>query len=342
MAVAAETGIGTLNFNKQAAKGTMATAASTAVGTNRPKLYEASLKPNKQSGEEEYLDGQRFASASQFVAQTGGEIGDVTIQVQPENAGLFHAQLIGADVVTGASDPYTHTIATSNALGGYGTWWSDVGVAVRNREAHYDTKIAKSTFEAGTDQRVAHQTMSLMSLKPSEVYTVNPTKTEDTSDPYIWSEVSGSVTIDATVIKEVEGEVLEIDTAMEAFWGDQVEALQLIEKKGNIMRTFKTILTDETLLKYNKAIYGTDTPSAGDRPTADVAYFAGSTVYTRSASRTLTITTPRIAVKTDDLAIAGQREGGKLPLVFGGKCLKDGSTAALTIVALSADASTYL
>lgn len=342
MAVAAEAGIGTINFNKQAAKGTMATAASIAVGTNRPKLFDQSLKANKTLDSEEYLDGQRFASAAQFVSQTGGEVGDVEIQVQPENAGLFHAQIIGADTVTGGSDPYTHTIATSNALGGYGTWWSDVGNTVRNREVYWDTKIAKSVFEAGTDKRVAHQTMSLMSLKPAEVYTTNPTKTEDATDPYLWTEVSGAVSIDGTVIKEVEGEVLEIDTAMKAFSGDQVETLQLIEQKGKITRTIRSILTDETQLKFYKMLYNTTTPADGTRPTLDVLYFALSTLYTRSASRSISITTPRVAVNPSDLQVGGKREGGEIPIVFTGEALKDGSTAALTIVVKSADATTYL
>lgn len=342
MAVAIESGIGTLNFNKQAAKGTMATAASTAVGTNRPRLYEAGLKPNKVLGSEEYVDGQRFASPSQFVEKTGGEVGSVAIQVQPENAGLYYAQLLGVDTVTGASDPYTHTITSAGSAGGYGTWWETTGVSVNDKEVFWDTKIAKSTFEAGVDQRVAHHSMDLMSLKPGEVYTTAPTKTEDATDPYIWTEVIGAVSIDGTVINEVEGETLEIDTGMEPFWGDSQEPLQLIEKKGKITRSVKSIVTDATLLKYNKVIYGVTAPTAGTRPVATVMYFALDTKYTRSASRTLQITTPRVAVDPSEMAIDPQREGGKIELMFGGECLKNGATPALTIVALSADATTYV
>ncbi len=341
MAVPLESGIGVVNFNKQSAKGTMATAASTAVGTNRPRLYESTLKPNKVTGSEEYVDGQRFSSPSQFVDMTGGEVGDVTIQAQAENASLFFAQILGVDVVTGASDPYTHTITSAGTAGGYGTWWADVGSSVRNREVFWDAKISKLVFEIGQDQKVAHQTMSLMSLKPGEVYTTNPTKTEDASDPFYWTEVTGAAEIDSTVVREVEGETLEIDTGMEVFYGDDREPLQLIEKKGGITRTLKTIVTDDTLAKYKKVLYGTATPTAGDRPSADVAYFPLETVYTKSATRTLSIVTPRVSVKSDDFQIGPQREGGKTEIMFGGECLKDGATPALTIVGLSADATSY-
>lgn len=111
--------------------------------------------------------------------------------------------------------------------------------------------------------------------------------------------------------------------------------------KGSIIRTVKTIVTDATLLKYKKALYNTTTPSTGDRPIKTVFEAACATVYTRSATRTCTITTPRIAVDPENLVIAPKAEGGKIPIEFTGRCLKSGATPALSVVVLSADATTY-
>ena len=50
MAIAIESGIGTLNYGRQTAKGAIATAATTAVGYNRFKWQGGALAPKKQLG----------------------------------------------------------------------------------------------------------------------------------------------------------------------------------------------------------------------------------------------------------------------------------------------------
>lgn len=121
MSVAIEAGIGTLNYGKQSAKGTKATAATTTVGYNRPKWVSGQLAAKKILGSEEYLDGNRFGSPSPFTDRVGGDVGSVVIQAQAENAGLFAAQILGSDTVTGSGDPYTHGLiphAVPPATGG--------------------------------------------------------------------------------------------------------------------------------------------------------------------------------------------------------------------------------
>lgn len=342
MATAIESGVGTLNYGRQAAKGTIGVAATTTVGYNRPKLLTTGLKSGKTLNREEYVDGQRFASPSVFTDRVGGAVGAVSIQVQPENAGLYGAAILGVDTVTGAGDPYTHTVTSAGTSGHWGTWWQKVGSAIGPvRQVYWDSKIAKLTMSAKTDQKVMHYDLDIMCITAAQVFTTDAAKTEDSSDPYIWTEVAGAVTFDATVNTDVTEEALTIDTGMEAFYGDNIKPGQLIEKKGTINRTISTIATDDTILKFYKAIYNTTTPVAGDTPVKDVFYAAMSTVYTRSATRTLTITSPRVEVDPGEMIIAPLAEGGPVPLMFGGSCLKSGATPALSMVALSADATTY-
>lgn len=342
MATAIESGIGTLNYGKQTAKGSIATAATTTVGYNRPKWVSGQFAVRKTLGSEEYVDGQRFGSPSPFTDRVGGEIGEVTIQAQPENGGLFVAQILGSDVVTGAGDPYTHTIASSGTAGAWGTWWQKVGSTVGpERELFWDSKIGRLALDVGRDQKVMHLSLGCMALTAGQVYTTDPAKTEDTTDPFLWTEVTGAVTFDGTVISESHGETLEIDTGMEAYYGDDIAPNQLIEKKGTITRTLQTIVTDVTLAKYRKAVYNNTAPSAGDRPVKDVFTAAATTVYTKSATRTFTVSTPKIAVRPDDMVVAPSPDGGALELSFGGQCLKSGSSAALTITALTGDATAY-
>lgn len=342
MAVAIESGIGTLNYVKQTAKGTKGAAAGTGVGTNQPKLFDGELSAKKTYGQEEYTDGNRFGSPTIFTDKIGGAVGSPVIQAQPENGGLFYAQVLASDTVTGASDPYTHTVTSAGTTGAWGTWYEKTGSSVGpNKEVYWDSKIVKLTDECGQEQKTMHFSLDIAAMVAAEVYTTDPAKTQDTSDPFIWTEMTGTMSFDGTVITDVEGEVIEVDTGLEPWWGDGLTPGQLIEKKGIITRSIKSILTDQTLLKYYKALYNTTSPTAGTTPTKDVFYAAIDVLYTRSATRTLQKTTPKVAVKPDDMAIGPQREGGKVPLELGGQCLKSGATPAITVIAKTADATAY-
>lgn len=343
MASTIETGIGAINYGKQSAKGTIATAATTTVGFNRLKHTGGGFKSGKTLGNEEYSDGNRFSSASAWVDKVGGDVGSVEFQVQPENIGLFYAQILGSDVVTGAGDPYTHTITPSNSGAAWGTFWQKLGSAVGpSREAYWDAKIAKLTQSSPRDRNAAHLALDVKALKAAQQFTTDPAKTEDTSDPYLLTEAEGALTFDGTVVQEIEDSIIEIDCGTEVFWGDGVEPLQLIEKKGIVTRSIESIVTDDTLAKYKKALYGTATPSAGDRPTGDVFAPEIEQVFTRSASRTATITTPKVNINPEDFEeMAPMPEGGKKSIKFGGQAVKSGSDPIITVVVLSAESAAY-
>jgi hypothetical protein len=337
-----ESGIGTLNYGKQTVKGTPATAATVTVGYNRPKWFDGVLKPGVILGSEEYIDGLRFGSPAQWVNDVGGMVGTVTIQAQPENAGLYMAQLLGVDTVTGAADPWTHTITSAGSSGSYATWWQKVGVAVGpEREMFIDSKIAKLLVTCGDKQNPLHYAIDIACLNPSQVFEIDAAKTEDATDPYYWNETEGGITFDGTVLTDVDEETLEIDTGIKPFSANSITPAQLIEGKGKIIRTLKSIVTDETLAKFRKTVYGTTTPALGAKPVKTVFFAAAKTVYTKTATRTLTYTTPKIAVKPDEMVVGPLREGGEIQIAFGGECLKEGATAALTVIALSADTTTY-
>lgn len=326
-----ESGIGGLWMAKQSALGTIATTS--AASMQRLRLQAGSLVPNKTDASEEYVDGERYASPTMFVDKVAGEVGSPTIQAQNDTAALFFAVTLGSDTVTGSSDPYTHTITSAGDAGTYVTFYQESGAtAVHSLEAYWDAKVSKLMMEVGQDQKVMHLTPSVLALTGGQVVSAVPTTADDGTDPYVWTEVAGSVTIDSTVIAEVEGETLEIDDGTTPFYGDSVSPAALIGGKGPITRTMKSIVTSDTIDFYNQAIYGTASPSAGDTPTNDIYYADIETVYTRSADRSITITTPKVAIKSDDMNLSPQAEAGKKELMLGGPCLKDGSTAALTIV----------
>lgn len=342
MSIAIESGVGTINYGRQSAKGTPATAATTTVGYNRPKWDSGQLKSGKTNGRASYIDGNRFSSPQSYVDKVGGEVGTLKVFVQPENAGLYGAAALGVDTVTGSADPWTHTITSAGTSGQWGTWWQKVGASVGpQREMYSDSKIGKLSLKAATADKIMQYEITVFSLNPAEVYTVDAAKAEDSSDAFLWTETGGAVTFDGSVTSDVNEETLEIDTGMEPYWGNDIAPSQLIEKRGSITSAVATIATDVTLGQYRKAIYGNASPSLGDKPTKDVYYASLVTVYTRSATRKVTITRPRMEVKPDEMVIAPISGGGPSAISFGGECLKSGATPALTMVVLSGDATTY-
>lgn len=342
MATAIESGIGTLNYGRQAAKGTIATAATTTVGYNRPKWQGGALAPKKQLGKQEYVDGNRFASPAVFTDKVAGELGALTLQLQPENAGLYPAAVLGVDTVTGGSDPYTHTITSAGTSGHWGTWWQKVGSAIGpQREVFWDSKIAKLVLRHNFADKILTGELTIMGLVGGETYAVDAAKTEDAADPYLHTEATGAISFDGTVQSEINEVITEIDTKMQPYYGDDIKPVQLIEGKGEITCTIKTIVTDTSLGQYRKAIYDSASPSTGTQPQKAVYYAAVTETLTRSASRTWTQTLPKVAIDPSDMMVAPLPEGGPIELSMGGNALKFGATPALTIVALSGDATTY-
>ena len=342
MTAAIEAGLGHVWQAKQTTLGTIQPSNDSGMKHLRV-TGDKALKAAKEHGSEEWVDGLAWGSPGVYVNTVGGEVGDLEFQAQPETSGFTFAQAIGADTVTGSGDPYTHTIATGSAAAATQTIYQKAGSSVGPwRNSFFDARINKLTWNCGKDQHTAHITESILAMKSAQWFGTDPTATDSGSDGFQWSEVTGDVTIDSTALPEVEGETLELDRKDSVHYGDGIAPVCFVAGKGEITRTFSAIVTDGTLPILKNALYGTTSPSNGTALSNAVQYVELETVYTRAADRTLTITTPKVELKAADFEIGPRAEGGKIQVAFGGRCLKDGSTAALTVVALTGDSAAYV
>lgn len=340
MAEPIESGIGGVWYAKQTTKGTAPAAALT-----RPRVVEGTeLKANKKNGETSYVDGQKYSSPTTFTDSVGGEVGTVKLQVQPENGGLFAAQALGSDTVTGASVPYTHTITSAGTTQPWGTWWQRMGQAVGPaRQQFIDSKINKWTVEAGADKKVLEYSLGLMALIAGRTYATDPAKAEDTSDPFLFTESTGAIVFDGVTLTGVNGEIIDVDQGIDPFMGNSIAPTHLVDKRGKIERTINTIVDSDTLPLINKAIYGATAPAAGTDPVKAVYHVAATSTYVRDANSEIKFTTPRIAIDAENISLAPKDGGGVAELVFGGTCKKGlAAEPALTITAKTADAAAYV
>jgi hypothetical protein len=337
-----ESGTGGVWRARQAALGTI--TAYNAAGVKRLRLTgDSGFKPAKVTGSEESVDGLRFSNAAKFIDSIGGAVGDITYQAQPETAGHAFAQVIGVDVVTGTTPDYTHTMAVGTTNGQYQTYYQSGGSAVGPvKQSFWDALQNTFTWSCGQDSKVAHITEGVMALKAGDWVGTNPTATDSGSDPFNWNEVTTEVKINGTAFEEADGDTLEIDCKLDVHRGDSASPACFVFGKGSIMRSISAIVTDDTLPEILTNWYGTATPADADPITTAVTYVDLATKYTRTAARSLEIQTPNVESKADDFEIFPKAEGGKIPVTFGGEALKDGSTAQLTVIAKTADATSYV
>lgn len=337
-----ESGVGGVWLAKQPAAGTIAPPAQAGTVKLR-KTGDDALKAGKVHGQEEYVDGESFANPVIFVDAIGGPIGSQTFQAQIETAGLTLAVCTGVDTVTGIAPDFTHTITTSTVQGPMVTMRQKTGVTVGPwRDAFWDARIGKWTWNCGQDQKTAHAMIDLLALKAGDVFAVDPTAADSGTDPFRWEEVEGSITIDGFVYNEIEGETIELDRKLDVHRGDSVAPKAYVPGKGTVMRSFTTLVTDNVLTLMRTALWGSATPADGTSPTKTVKYISLSTKYTRSATRSLQIDTPKVEMKTDDFEVSPRTSGGKIPVTLGGQCVKNGATPHLTAVAKTGDATSYV
>lgn len=339
---AIESGVGDVWQVKQAALGTIEPTA-TAGTKHLRKVGDAALTAAKTYGSEEWVDGKQFGSPGMFVDTIGGDVGSITCQAQIETAGFCFAQIIGVDTVTGTNPDFTHTISTGSANGPYQTIRQKAGVAVGPwRNAFFDAKVNTLAFNCGQDDKVAKIEQGIWALKAAVWQTADPAAVDSGTDPFNWNEAAGAHTIDATVLPEIDGETLEIDRKLEVHRGDQAAPACFVPGKGEINTSFSAIVTDGTLPKMQTILYGTTTPTAGQEVSNAVNYVALESTYTRSAVRSLKLTRPRVAVSPEDFEVSPRAEGGGIPVTFGGRCLDNGATPMLTVVAKTGDTATYV
>jgi hypothetical protein len=345
-----EAGVGHEWQSKQTTLGTIEPSAAATMKHLR-KVGDNSLKAAKVTGSEAWIDGNAFASPAQFIDSVGGDVGGFTYQGQIATTGFQFAQVIGVDVVTGTTPDFTHTIASGNANGPYQTFYQQAGQSVGPiNMSFWDALISKLTYNCGQDQKPVHLAVAVAALKAGNWFTTAPAITDATTgaasdqgaDTWNWNEGVGAQTIDAVAFNEIDGDTLEIDRKIGVHRGDSAAPACFIRPIGTITRTMSAIVTDNTIPKMKTALFGTASPTDGQAVSLAPSYVALKSVLTRSAVRTLSIDTPRVSINPSDWEMGPRTGDGKTPVTFTGDCLKNGATAALTVIAKTGDSAAYV
>jgi hypothetical protein len=338
-----ETGTGGLWASNQSALGTQALTSAASTLKLR-KATDDSLKSNKTHGSEPYVDGEAFDSAQAYVESVAGDVGSFTVQSTIETGAALIARHIGVDVVTGASDPYTHTTTSGTANPVYQTIREKTGSTIGSyRAVWWDGIYNTLTLNCGNDQNTKHITAAVHALKAAEIGSLtDPVAVDGATDSWRWGEQAGAVTIDAVAFPEIGGHTLEMNRNWSSQPGDNVSPLFMVPGRGGMVHTLDAAVTDTMLPQWLAALYGSATPTVGTLPTSQPVYRAIKVVYTRTAvTRLITYDTAKVELKPDDIVIGTKPLGGLTSIAFGGRALK-GAAAMLVVTAKTGDATSYI
>lgn len=318
-------------WNKQTA---FQSPAATAF--RRGRKVGGDMNVTREDENEPYSSGQRFNTAADFINAISGQ-GDPVLQGQPGVLGHLAYLLLGQETVTGVADPFTH-VATPGPSGFWTTWWKLVGATVAERQKFNDCRLISLRIEASSESKVLKITPTFISLDAGEIFATDPVAIEEPGEPFLYTEAEGTFTIDGTVFRGHSSFAVQINDAVEAWWGDSVNPNDIAFGLGNIVVEEITLLVNaQGLGRYNQIMYGTPTPAAGTKPIKTLGALGSySFDMTRGVNRQAKIELPGVKW-SPDLAIPGNPEGGATELNMSAEARPAGTDPMIRISTKSAD-----
>lgn len=315
-----EQNIGGLWVAKQSAKGTV---ASTPV--KKLRWAGGDVSPAREDGSENWVSSDRFGTYADYVDSLSG-VGDPQIPALPNDLAYLCYLFFGAETVTGASDPYTHTFAPQAAGGFWSTWWKSLGSSVIQRQRFADMRIGQLTIEGSTGSKIVKATPTLLGLDPAEVIASDPATAVTSQNPFLYTEGESTFTIDGSVFRGQSQFQVTWNENLSLVYGDSVSPYDLAMGQPSISITVSIPLDSAGLQRYNNLVYGSASPSAGTKPTKFLPALGsyGFTLAQKNASGPVTpareFTLNLAAVKwTPDVAIPANPAGGTAEIQLTGE-----------------------
>lgn len=198
--------------------------------------------------------------------------------------------------------------------------------SVTRRQKFNNAYISRIQVEGSTANKAVRVTPRLISLDPGERFdaAAEPTLPLPVERPFLYTDGSGTFTIDGTVFRGQSQFTLILDDAWEAVFADDTVPHDLVQ--GNPVVTIGvTVFADPTGIgQINKVVYGSTAPATGAKPLKTIAALGSYAFDLRHrdaaggyTGRRFTLTIP--GVKWTAPAYPGPNpSGGATELAFAG------------------------
>lgn len=233
---------------------------------------------------------------------------------------------------------YTHVATPADTGGFWSSWVKSVGKSVVYRGQFNDARISNLRYEGSSASKVVKATPTLLILDPGNLLGVDPTKADDGTRPFIYTEGQGNFVIDGQVFRGHSAFAIEAQWGLNEWYGDAATPYTVINNRATVVLQGITIVLDSNgLAFYNKYIYGTETPAVGAKPIQTIpalgsysCTFNRVNPFTGGISESMNITLP--SVKWDpNLAIPANPAGGAVEFPLAGEYRKVAGQPAFTV-----------
>lgn len=258
-----ELSISALACAKQTAKGTAATT-----GFKRYKWLGGDIELARDDGTEEWSDLGKYGSATDWVNNVTGS-GTPNISATPEELAQLIYLFEGGETTTAVTGPpakVKHTFVPLPTPGFWSTWFRRLGATQVQRQHFVDCRIGQIVIEGSTGTKGVRITPSILSLDPGVVVAADPVAPIPEKRPYLYTEGSGTFTIDELVFRGNSQFTFTSNADLSLVYGDSINAYDVVTGNPGVTIGCTIYMDADGLAQYNRLVYGTATPAAGTRP----------------------------------------------------------------------------
>ncbi len=242
----------------------------------------------RDDGSENYSDLQKYGATTDWVNSLLGT-GEPASEATPTELAyvlwLFH----GAETVSAVTGPPTaqkHTFIPSSGLGHYFTAYARVGNSVIRRQRFDDCIITKVVIEGSTANKAVRVTPTILSLDPGAAFTSDPAAALPTDKPFLYTDGTGTFTIDTIVFAGQSTFQLTIDDAWTAIFGDDNVPFDLVQGTPSVAISVNLYFDATMLTRYNNLVYGTASPTLGTKPVKRVGALGSYSFWLKQKDNT--------------------------------------------------------
>lgn len=276
-------------------------------------------------GSETFSDLSKYAAQTDWRNSVLGN-GEPAVEATPTELAyllwLFHgAETVSA--VTGPPAAQKHTFTPQTGRGHYFTAFVRKGLSVLQRQQFNDCLITRLVIEGSTANKAVRVTPRILSLDPAEVKAADPAAGMPSDRPFIYTDGTGTFTIDGTVFNGHSQFTLTIDDDWSPVYGDDVVPNELAQGSPSIQLGATVLFDANALAQFNKIVYGTASPSAGAKPLKTIPALGSYSFYLKAkdftgalTGREFKLTLPNVRWQAPD-SPGPNPEGGstEMPLV---------------------------
>lgn len=318
---------------KQPSKGTAATMTS----AKRLVQVGGDFGLARDDGEENYSDLTKYGARTDWVNSLLGN-GEPVVEATPTELAWALWMLHGGETVSAVTGPPTaqkHSFAPSLSRPHWGTFHSRIGNTVGPvRRQWLDCLITRVAVEMSTANKAVRFTPRIISLDPAQNKTADPTPGMPADKALLFTDASGTFTLDGTVYPGMSAASLTIDEAYEPVFGDSATPFDVVQGNPAVTVGATLLLDTAALALFNMQVYGSATPALDAKPRSGIPALGSFSWYAKQRDsagalngREFKAAFPANTIKWDIPDFPGPApDGGATELAFSGTLRTGGYT----------------